>query len=152
VRAPAFGALAELSLSGAGAHAFELRNASGPVYVDRLCVSEGSSDSQPASGPGETTTQTSALALGDTLTRQLTVPADAEALAVVTESDAPVPYKLLLLDPNGTVLATTDSSKEGIASLDAPVSSAGTYLLQLVNLGLSPVELWSAATPQVTGR
>jgi hypothetical protein len=40
-------------------------------------------------------------------------------------------------------------SSNGIASLDVPVSGFGLYSIQLVNLGLGPVTVWSAATPQL---
>lgn len=147
--APVFGASVTLSLQGGGPHTFELKNASGPVYVDRLCVTEGSSSAQPSSGPGQTTAQTDALSAGATLTNTLTVPTNAEALSVLAESDAATPYTLVLLDPTGNLLAAADSSPNGIASVEAPVSAGGTYLVRLVNLGIGPVSIWNATTPQL---
>ena len=35
-------------------------------------------------------------------------------------------------------------------SVTIPVSTTGRYVIQLVNIGVGPVNIWTAATPQVT--
>jgi hypothetical protein len=48
------------------------------------------------------------------------------------------------------VLGTVNSSSNGIATVTMPVSATGLYVIQLVNIGVGPVNIWTAATPQVT--
>jgi PKD repeat protein len=91
VHSPTFGASTEVALSGTGSHIFELRNASGSVYVDKLCVTEGSSSAQPWSGPGATTLSTDTLPLGESLPHPHSVPTTATALAVVAETTGALP-------------------------------------------------------------
>jgi hypothetical protein len=61
-----------------------------------------------------------------------------------------VPYKLIVIDPSGNVLGSVNSSSNGIASVTMPVSTTGLYVIQLVNAGVGPVNIWTAATPEVT--
>ncbi|HZD51573.1 MAG TPA: PKD domain-containing protein, partial [Woeseiaceae bacterium] len=146
---PVFGASAEFGVSGQGSHSFELRNVSGAAYVDQLRIAGASSDAEPATAPGSTATNTSTLAVGQQALANLTVPSNAESLAVVAESGAGTAYKLVVLDPAGNLVGTTDASRDGIASVLVPNVVPGAYAIQLVNLGLGPLEIWSAATPQV---
>ena len=133
----------------AGPHKFELRNLSGPAYVDKFCVTSGSSSAQATAGPGTTTTNTSPLALGQSLLQNVMVPSNALGFSVAAEADVNVPYSLVVIDPTGKVLGTVNSAN-GIASVTMPVSTSGLYVIQLVNVGLGPVNIWTAATPQVT--
>jgi hypothetical protein len=87
--------------------------------------------------------------VGQQALANLTVPSNAESLAVVAESGAGTAYKLVVLDPAGNLVGTTDASRDGIASVLVPNVVPGAYAIQLVNLGLGPLEIWSAATPQV---
>jgi hypothetical protein len=48
------------------------------------------------------------------------------------------------------VLGKANSSSNGIASVSMPVSKSGLYVIRLVNVGLGPLNIWTAATPQVT--
>ena len=64
------------------------------------------------------------------------------------ETSTSVPFAVAVLDPLGNLLTTVRSSG-GIASLDVPVNSLGLYVIQVVNLGLGPLSVWSAATPQL---
>jgi len=134
---------------GTGPHKFELRNLSGPAYVDKFCVTSGSSSAQASAGPGTTTTNTSPLALGQSLLQNVMVPSNALGFSVAAEADVNVPYTLVVIDPTGKVLGTVNSAN-GIASVTMPVSTTGLYVIQLVNVGLGPVNIWTAATPQVT--
>ena len=136
-KAPAFGASASYGDLGSGNHTFELRNMSGAVYLDGFCLENASSTGTPTSGPGATSTSPS-----------VQVPANAYSVSVVAESTAGVPIQLALIDPTGVTLATADNSS-GFAVLDVPVTSAGTYAIQVINLSVGPVEVWTAATPNV---
>jgi PKD domain len=146
---PVFGASVTVPLSGSGTHTFTLQNATGLNFVDQISVTDGSSSSQPASAPGETTTSTDTVQSGEKLDPdQLFVPANAKSISVLAESSTSVPFAVSVLDALGDVIHTARSSN-GVASLDVPVSSAGLYAIQVVNLGLGPVSIWSAATPQL---
>jgi hypothetical protein len=113
-------------------------------------VTDGSSSSQPTSAPGETTTSTDTVQSGDKLDPdELFVPANAKSISVLAESSTSVPFAVTVLDALGNVIHTARSSN-GVASLDVPVSSAGLYTVELVNLGLGPVTIWSAATPYLS--
>jgi len=128
----------------------ELRDINGAAYVDKICVTNSSSSTQASAGPGTTSTSTNALAIGQSLLQNLIVPSNALAFSAIAESDANVPYKLIVIDPSGKVLGTVNSSANGIASVSVPVSTTGLYVIQLVNIGVGPVNIWTAATPQVT--
>lgn len=144
---PVFGASVSVPLSGSGTHTFALQNTKGLDFVDQICVTDGSSSSQPSSAPGETTTSTDTVDSGQKLDPdQLFVPANAKSISVLAESSTSVPFAVAVLDALGNVVHTARSSN-GVASLDVPVSSLGLYTIQVVNLGLGPVTVWSAATP-----
>jgi hypothetical protein len=148
---PTFGVSASFNIVGQGTHTFELRDLNGAGYVDKFCVTNGDSAGAPASaGPGTTLTSTSGVASGQTLLQNLMVPSNALAFSVVAESDVNVPYKLTVIDPSGNVLGTVNSSASGIASINMPVTTTGLYVIQLANVGVGPVNIWTAATPQVT--
>ena len=150
MRDPVFGASASFSIVGKGTHTFELINLTGPAYVDKICITNGSSTSLATAGPGTTTTSTSALAIGQSLLQNVMVPSNALGFSVAAEADVNVPYKLVVIDPTGKVLGTVNSSSNGIGSVTMPVSTPGLYVIQLVNVGLGPVVVWSASTPLVS--
>ncbi|MFL5959387.1 MAG: PKD domain-containing protein [Gaiellaceae bacterium] len=145
---PVFGPSVQIPLSGAGTHTFALENAKGPVNLDRICVTDGSSSSQPGTAPGETTSSSQTVPVGGDADRELFVPVNAKSIAVFAETSTSVPFAVAVLDPLGNLLTTVRSSG-GIASLDVPVNSLGLYVIQVVNLGLGPLSVWSAATPQL---
>ena len=97
-----------------------------------------------------TTTSTNPLALGQSLLQNVMVPSNALGFSVAAEANVNVPYTLVVIDPTGKVLGSVNSSSNGIASVSMPVSTSGLYVIQLVNVGLGPVNIWTAATPQVT--
>ncbi len=131
-------------------HTFELINLTGgPGYVDKFCVTNGSSSAQAIAGPGTTMTSTSALAIGQSLLQNVMVPSNALGFSVAAEANVNVPYTLVVIDPSGKVLATVNSSSNGIASVSMPVSTSGLYVIKLVNVGVGPVNIWTAATPFV---
>jgi len=110
---------------------------SGAVYVDGFCIENGTSTGTPSSGPGATTSSSS-----------VPVPTSANSVSVVAEATGNLPIRVVLLDPAGLTLASSDNTS-GFATLTVPVSQAGTYSLQVINLGAGPVEVWTAATPNV---
>jgi hypothetical protein len=120
-----------------GSHTFELRNLSGNVYVDGFCLTDATSTGTPASGPGKTSSSSSVEA-----------PDNTQSVSVVAESTGDLPIRLVLVDPTGLTLATADNSS-GLAVLDVPVSRTGIYTVQVLNLSLGPVQVWTAATPNV---
>jgi hypothetical protein len=146
---PVFGASVTVPLSGSGTHTFALQNAKGLNFVDQICVTDGSSSSQPSSAPGETTDSTDTVQSGEKLDPdELFVPANAKSISVLAESDTSAPFAVAVIDALGHVIHSARSSN-GVASLDVPVSTFGLYSIQLINLGLGPVTVWSAATPQL---
>jgi hypothetical protein len=147
---PVFGSSVTLHLSGSGTHTFSLQNTKGLNFVDQISVTDGSSNSQPTSAPGETTTSTNTVDSGAKLDPdQLFIPANAKSISVLAESSTSVPFAVAVVDALGNVIHTERSSN-GVVSLDVPVSSAGLYSVQLINLGIGPVSIWSAATPYLS--
>jgi len=138
------------SFTGKGFHTFELVNLNGPAYVDKFCITNATSSTMATAGPGTTTTSTSALAIGQSLLQNVLVPSNALGFSVAAEANVNVPYTLVVIDPTGQVLGTVNSSSNGIASVSIPVSTPGLYVIRLVNVGVGPVNIWTAATPQVT--
>ena len=148
MQSPQFGSSVSYPGLTSGSHVFELRNLQGVAYVDAFCLESSSSNAQPASGPGQTTSGNSTLAVGQQAIQQLPLPGGTQAIAIVAEASANVPIQLVLIDPSGSVLTTANSSA-GLAVIEMPVSTAGTYLVKLVNVSAGPVTVWTAATPLV---
>jgi PKD domain-containing protein len=146
---PVFGAAATLHLSGSGSHTFALQNTKGLNFVDQICATDGTSNSQPTSAPGETTSSTDTVQSGGKLDpEELFAPANAKSISVLAESSTSAPFAVAVIDALGNVVHEAQSSN-GVASLDVPVNGFGLYSIQLINLGVGPVTVWSAATPQL---
>ncbi len=148
MNSPAFGAKQSFTIIGKGAHVFELRNLRGAVYVDKFCVTDSTSSAAPTSGPGQTTSSTNSLALGQSLLQNLTVPSGAQVLSIAAVATGTVPFQLVIISPSGAILGTINSAN-GIAAADVAATVPGVYLIKLVNVGLGPVTIWSAATPTI---
>jgi hypothetical protein len=148
VNAPQFGFNVRYSGLKSGSHTLEIRPIAGAVYVDGFCVENASSNAQPASGPGQTSSSTSSVGAGAQLLQQLAVPSGTQALSVVAVPSAAIPVQLVLVDPSGSVLGTADSAS-GLAVIQIPVSKSGTYVVKVTNLGVGPVQVWTASTPLV---
>ena len=147
---PVFGPSVTLPLSGSGTHTFALQNTKGLNFVDQICVTDGSSTSQPTSAPGETTSSTDTVQSGEKLDPdQLFVPANAKSIEVLAESSTSAPFAVAVVDALGNVVHSASSSN-GVASLDVPVNGFGLYSIQIINLGVGPVSVWSAATPYLS--
>src|ERR1700736_5660204 len=50
---------------------------------------------------------------------------------------------------SGQIGTTGNGTGSGLAVVEAQVSQSGLYLIQLVNVGIGPVNIWTAATPLV---
>jgi hypothetical protein len=133
----------------AGQHTFELKNLTGSVYIDNICLESSASHAQPATGPGQTSNNSSAIGGGQQSSSSLTIPANTREVAVLAEASGGLPIKLILVDPAGLSLKVVDSVN-GVAVLNAPVTQGGLYTIKVVNLSLGPVQVWTAATPLVT--
>jgi hypothetical protein len=137
-------------LSRSGTHTVALQNTKGLNFVDQICVSDGSSSSHPTSAPGETASSTDTVQPGEKLDpEELFVPANAKSISVLAETSTSVPFAVAVVDVLGNVVHSARSSN-GVASLDVPVDGAGLYSIQIVDLGLGPVSVWSAATPYLS--
>jgi hypothetical protein len=145
-RAPEFGKQIVFADLGPGQHTFEIKNMKDAVYVDRLCLDSAASTGNATSGPGQTTEQNKNVNAGQQLSNSLSIDSSATAISVVAETGNNLPIKLLLLDPSGSILTTTDNSS-GLAVISAPVSQVGTYVLKVINLNVGPVQVWTASTP-----
>jgi hypothetical protein len=146
--APAFGARKTYDNLAAGEHTFELRNLSGVVYVDGFCITGGTPSGTSATALAPTSSSSGTQSPLQEATSSITLPADAQALSVVAESTPSLPLKIVVVDPSGLTLATSDSSS-GMAVIDQPLTRGGVYLVKVINLGLGPVSVRSAATAVV---
>jgi hypothetical protein len=137
-KSPALGASASYGGLAAGAHTFEIRDMTGNVYIDGFCMENAASTGTPTSGPAATSSSSS-----------VNVPANAYSVSLVAEATGNLPISIALVDPTGLTLATANNS-DGLAVMTVPVTKGGTYLVKVINLNLGPVEVWTAATPNVT--
>jgi hypothetical protein len=146
---PIFGAKFEVANLASGSHTFEIGNLSGAVYVDRFCFENGTSTGSPANGPGQTSTSAGTTAAGQQSTSQIAVPANATSISVIAEATPQVPVNVVLISPSGAALATADNSS-GLATITQSVTQGGVYIVKVINLSVGPVDVWTAATPQVS--
>jgi hypothetical protein len=148
LREPVFGGNVSYGGIGSGNHTLEIRPVSGAVYLDNFKLESASLFGQPASGPGETSNNTSTLSAGQELLKTLSVGSGTQAIAVLVDANVSVPFKVVLIDPSGSAVKVVDSSS-GVAVIDAPVSQTGNYLLKVVNLSLGPLQITATTTPWV---
>jgi hypothetical protein len=145
---PVFGSLFELANIPSGSHTLLINNMTDAVYIDGFCLESSVSTGQPASGPGPTMISSGAVEIGQTLSRIVPIGSDATAISVIAESSNDLPIRLVLVDPSGSVLQIGDSSK-GVATISAPVSQSGNFIVKVISLNLGPVQVWTAVTPTV---
>jgi hypothetical protein len=145
-RNPTFGVSRTYGGLTAGSHTFELRNMRDAVYVDRLCLTNADSNAAPAAAPGSTSSSQHTIGSGQQAQSGVTVPLGASALSVAAVSDNGASFRLIVLNPLGGVVGIVQSSN-GIAVVDAPVSASGLYVVQVLNLGLTPANVWTVSTP-----
>lgn len=145
-RAPVFGASASYGGLSAGSHTFELRNVKGAAFVDRFCLSSASFTSTATAGPGNTNSTLQVLAPAQELAQSVVVASGTQSISAVAEGAAGSTLKIVLVSPSGSVLNMADSVN-GVATLNAPVSATGTYILKVVNTSLASQEVWTVTTP-----
>jgi PKD repeat protein len=132
----------------AGAHTLEIRNMSGVVYLDRICLQNSNSTAQPLTGPGDTSNQSGNAAAGQTSSSNYQPQSGSQEISVSAESNLNVPFKVVLVDPSGVTLQTADSVS-GIATISQPVTQGGIYVIKVVNLSLGPLQFMVTTTPTV---
>lgn len=138
----------EFVVPAAGQYTLSFRNTNGAVYIDRFKLESATSTAQPATGPGETSSNVNSVGVGKQLFQSITLPAGAQAISVVAEASPELPIQLLLIDPSGTVLNTANNST-GFAVINRNVTQPGVYVIKVVNVSLGPVQVWTLATPLV---
>lgn len=143
-RAPEFGHNVTFDGLATGSHTLELRNIKGSVYVDGFTLSNATTSTSSAFGPGQTSSSTSTVNVGGELLQSVNVEQGATALSVMAESNAPI--RLVVVDPSGSIVGISDAS-DGSASVNMPINQGGTYLVKVVNLSAGPVQVFTAATP-----
>ena len=149
MRNPTFGAVRSFDVRNSGAHTFETHSrGDGEEFDDEMCVENGGANDRPQSGPGQTTNSNNSVPAGQGVAQNLFVPDGALALSVIAVPSVNVAFKLIVVTPSGAILGSSDASK-GLAVVEAPVSQPGLYVIQLVNMGVGPVNIWTAATPLV---
>ena len=131
-----------------GSHTLEIRG-NGVTYLDSFSLESSSSNAQPASGPGTTTTNTSNLTLGQNLVSQITLPDNAEGISIVAAAPAGMLIRVAVADATGLSLATADSVN-GIAVINQTLTHGGVYVVKTINLSAGPVSVWTATTPYLT--
>ncbi len=131
-----------------GNHKLEIKNMSGVVYLDGLCLESSSASGQPASGPGATMNESSSAAPGQAASSNYQPQPGSEEITVTVESSLNLPFKVLLVDPSGLTLQTADAVS-GIATLTAPVNQQGVYVIKVVNLSLGSLQFTTTTTPLV---
>lgn len=152
--APEYGHNVKYDGLSAGSHTLELRNFNsgsgnnGTVYVDGFCVDNGTSTASPASGPGATSSSNDQIGLGGNLIKSLTVDPGTTAIAIMAETSANVPFRLVLINPSGSIINTAESSN-GLATIEVPVNQGGTFTYKVINLSVGSVQVFSAVTPLV---
>ena len=131
-----------------GHHTLEIRPIQRGVFIDGFCLGNAAATGSPTTGPGATSESSGTQSAGQSLLRNLTLPAGTRAISVAAESSLNVPMQLVLLDPTGKVVQTVNSSS-GVAILEAPITKSGVYIIKTVNLSLGPLQVWTVATPWV---
>jgi hypothetical protein len=131
-----------------GAHTLEIKNMSGVVYLDRICLQNSNSSAQPSTGPGDTSNQAGSAAAGQTSSSNYQPQSGSQEISVSAESNLNVPFKVVLVDPSGVMLQTADSVS-GIATISQPVTQVGIYVIKVVNLSLGPLQFTVTTTPTV---
>jgi hypothetical protein len=133
----------------AGDHTLAIKNLSGVVYVDRFCLENSSSNAQTATGPGDTTNQSSTASVGQTSSSNYQMQSGSQEVSVVAESSVNVPFKLALVNPTGLTLQTVDAVN-GTAVLNASVTQTGVYVIKVINVSLGPLQFTTTVTPLVS--
>lgn len=131
-----------------GAHTLEIRNLNGTAYVDKFTLRSSTSNASPTAGPGATSSETSTVNLGGNITKSITVQPGTSEIAVMAETASNAPIRLVLIDPSGSIVNTSEATN-GVAVIETPVTQSGTYLFKIINLSVGPIQVFTATTPLV---
>jgi trimeric autotransporter adhesin len=132
----------------AGSHTFELRNLSGAVYVDRICVPSGATGPTPAASPGSTSSSQANVGPGQESQSTISIPIGATTISVAAVSEGNTPLRVVVINPLGLSVGVAEATN-GIAAVDVPASLTGIYVVKVVNLGLTGANVWTVSTPLV---
>ena len=146
MRNPVFGPSVRFENLGTGPHTVELRAIKGTVYLDKFTLESASSSASPSAGPGQTSSQSGVITVGQELLGTISVAPGTSELSLVAQASNGIPIQLVLIDPTGAVLRLSDSSS-GVAVINQQVTQTGIYRFKVVNIGLGLVEVWTASTP-----
>lgn len=138
---------------GPGRHELRLEHRGGAVYVDGFGFDCGdpAAGADPAAAEYGSATEgsTAAASEGAVIRRTVTVGPGDQDVSVVVEG-SPVPLTVRLLDPLGGLLASGGALLPGgaVSGVEADVSGAGTYTVEVVNLlgAFSEIEISIART------
>jgi hypothetical protein len=136
---------------GPGSHELTLVHRTGVVTVDGFAFGCDGSGADPAAATSHSETSVSTASSGDgaIIERSVAVGALDRDVSVVVEGSL-VPLTVRLLDPAGNVVATGQALIQGLTAsgLDKPVSTPGTYKVQVVNVpgGFSTIRISIART------
>ncbi len=147
-KSPVFGGTISYDGLSKGPHTIELRAINGTVYVDAFTLTSATTNSKPFSGPGATSNGGGTVAAGQSSLTPLNVEPGTQAVSISAGSNTGLPIQLVLIDASGLAVETADVSN-GVAVINKEGLAAGSYQIKVINLGLGPVEVWTAATPLV---
>lgn len=86
--------------------------------------------------------------LGGDITKSITVQPGTSEIAVMAETASNAPIRLVLIDPSGSIVNTSEATN-GVAVIETPVTQSGTYLFKIINLSVGPIQVFTATTPLV---
>jgi hypothetical protein len=134
-----FGSALTYSNLAAGSHELKIVHRSGAVYVDGFRIAGGTgANASAVQYTSQQQDSTGSAAEGPVLLRTVAVGSSDVAMSVLVEgSSAPLTVKIL--GPAGNVIASGGALLAGFSTsgVDAPVSTAGTYTVQILGLGVA---------------
>ena len=135
----AFGRSLTYSGLGSGLHELRILHRSGAVYVDGFRIQGGAgANASSVQFTAQQQDSSGSAAEGPVLLRSVTVGSSDVALSALVEgSSAPLTVKIV--GPAGNVVASGGALLTGfsISGVDAPVSTTGTYTVQILGLGVA---------------
>ena len=112
---------------------------SGAVYVDGFRVAGGTgANASAVQYTSQQQSSTGTAAEGPILLRTVAVGSSDVAMSVLIDGSA-APLTVKILGPTGSVIASGSALLAGFSTsgVDAPVSTAGTYTVQILGLGVA---------------
>jgi hypothetical protein len=134
-----FGNTLTYSNLAAGSHELKIVHRTGAVYVDGFRVAGGTgANASAVQYTSQQQSSTGSTAEGPILLRTVAVGTSDVAMSVLVEGSA-APLTVKILGPAGNVIASGGALLAGFSTsgVDAPVSTAGTYTVQILGLGVA---------------